>query len=136
MTASETTDVEPNGLPEIVIVEDDKGVAKALETLLSSAGYQPTVFHSAMGGIGYAQKVRPAAAVIDVHLPDLNGLVLSQRLRDAYGPMVPIVVLSGDTSMEVVNSLKLVGATYFFSKPVNCETLLARLRELVTPPGK
>ncbi len=114
-----------------MIVDDDKLVAKALSTLLGGAGFRPSVFHAGMAGIEYAQRVRPAAAVIDIHLPDLNGLVLSQRLRQAFGPDVPIVVLSGDSSMEVMNSLKLVGASYFFSKPVNPDALLERLRELV-----
>ena len=66
--------------------------------------------------------------MVDVHLPDMNGLILSQKLREQLGPEAPIIVLSGDTSMETLNSLSLVGATYFFSKPVNSEQLLDRIR--------
>jgi DNA-binding response OmpR family regulator len=73
----------------------------------------------------------PAAAVIDIHLPDMNGLVLSQKLRDALGPERPIVLLSGDTSTETIRSLPHVGATYFFSKPVNGRHLIDKLRDLL-----
>jgi FixJ family two-component response regulator len=52
-------------------------------------------------------------------------------LRDLLGPDVPIIVLSGDTSMPMLNSLPHVGATYFFSKPVNAQQLVERLNEWV-----
>ena len=67
-------------------------------------------------------------AVVDIHLPDMNGLVVSQKFRERLGPHAPIIVLSGDTSMETLNSLPHVGATYFFSKPVNSGQLLERSR--------
>jgi CheY-like chemotaxis protein len=74
---------------------------------------------------------RFAAAIVDIHLPDISGLVVSQKLREIFGPDVPIIVLSGDTSMQMLNSLPHVGATYFFSKPVNSNLLLERLKEWV-----
>ena len=70
-----------------------------------------------------------SAAVVDIHLPDISGLVLSSKLRERYGPKLPIIVLSGDTSMENIRSLQHVGATYFISKPFNSEHLVERLRE-------
>ncbi len=73
----------------------------------------------------------PAAAVVDIHLPDLNGLLLSQKLRTAFGPTPPIIVLSGDTSTETIRSLAHVGATYFFSKPVNGKHLIEKIRTLL-----
>ena len=51
--------------------------------------------------------------------------------REILGPDTPIIVLSGDTSMPTLNSLPHVGATYFFSKPVNAAHLLERLKESV-----
>jgi len=55
--------------------------------------------------------------------------VLTRRLRDLLGPAAPLVILSGDTSLETLNSLPHVGATYFFPKPVRGAELVARLRE-------
>jgi DNA-binding response OmpR family regulator len=72
-----------------------------------------------------------AAALVDIHLPDLSGLVVAQKLREMLGPDAPIVVVSGDTSMEVINALPHVGATYFFSKPLNVAYLLERMKEWV-----
>ncbi len=114
-----------------MIIDDDHGVTRALSALLADAGYRPTVFHLAATALKYAGRADPLAAIIDIHLPDLNGLVLCQQLRAVFGPSKPIIVVSGDSSMEIVNSLKLVGATHFFSKPVKPDVLLARLRELL-----
>ena len=84
----------------------------------------------------HARDHRPSAAVIDIHLPDISGLILSQRLRELMGARAPIVVLSGDASMEVLNSLPHVGATYFFRKPVSGVMLLDHFRELLEQAGE
>ena len=70
----------------------------------------------------------------DLSLPDSEGLEASRKLHAAV-PKVPIIVLSGDTSMQTLNSLPHVGATYFYSKPVNSNQLLERLRKWVSVPS-
>ena len=115
----------------ILVVDDHHMVNKALSALIRSAGYNPVACHCGADAIAYADLHAPPAAVVAIHLPDINGLVLSQQLRERFGPETPIVVVSGDTSMETINSLAYVGATYFFPKPVNATLLMERIRELV-----
>ena len=112
----------------ILIVDDNQGVAKALSRLLTDANYATQVSFCGSDAIAYLKDHSIDGAVVDVHLPDMNGLVLTQAIRQRLGPDKPIVVLSGDTSMEVLNSLRHVGATYFFSKPVNAAQLLDRFK--------
>jgi CheY-like chemotaxis protein len=69
--------------------------------------------------------------MVDIHLPDLNGLVITRKLCDQLGPRVPIIVVSGDTSMETLNSLAHVGATYFLSKPTSPAVLLQILGDCI-----
>jgi DNA-binding response OmpR family regulator len=120
---------------EILVVDDSPPTARALATLLARDSYRPAVFHRGTDALAYARLHPCAAAVVDVHLPDMNGLVLSQKLREHFGPKVPIVILSGDTSMSTLNSLPHVGATHFFSKPVSATQLLQRLREWIGESG-
>ena len=130
---------EPSGSsaqPRILIIDDSPPTASALSALLRRADYETTVAHRGFEGIEAARAASFAAAVVDIHLPDLSGLVVSQKLREILGPGTPIIVLSGDTSMTTLNSLPHVGATYFFSKPVNASLLLQRLREWTTPSGE
>ncbi|MGB7160657.1 MAG: response regulator [Tepidisphaeraceae bacterium] len=124
-------DVSP-AAATILVVDDNHMVTKALSTLIRSAGFAAIVCHSGTDAMAYADSgATPGAAVVDVHLPDINGLVLSQQLRKRFGPDTPIVVVSGDTSMETIKSLSYVGATYFFPKPVNATLLIERLKQLM-----
>jgi DNA-binding response OmpR family regulator len=113
----------------IFVVEDNEGIARSLAAVLRRAGYQPVLFHNGKAALDAARGTAPAAALVDIHLPDINGLIVSRKMRDLLGPNVPIVVVSGDTSMENLNSLSHVGATYFFSKPMNGAHLIKFLRE-------
>jgi CheY-like chemotaxis protein len=122
-------------LPPILIVDDNQPTARALAALLKGAKYRTAVSFRGADALAHAEKSDFAAAVVDIHLPDISGLVVSQKLRERFGPHVPIIVLSGDTSMQMLNSLQHVGATYFFSKPVNAMYLLERLREWIGATG-
>jgi two-component system KDP operon response regulator KdpE len=115
----------------IIIVDDNETVTRALRITLGNAGYVVEAFNTGLAALRHAAQSRPDAAVIDIHLPDINGLVLTQRLRDLLGPDTPLIILSGDTSMQTLNSLPHVGATYFFPKPVQGAQLIERLREWV-----
>jgi DNA-binding response OmpR family regulator len=115
----------------ILIVDDNAALGSALRQILVNAGYAAQAFVTGLAALKHAGEHRPDAAIIDVHLPDINGLVLTQRLRDLLGPETPLIILSGDTSMETINSLPHVGATYFFPKPVQGAQLVERLREWV-----
>jgi DNA-binding response OmpR family regulator len=114
---------------KIFIVEDNEGIAKSLATVLRRAGYAPAIFHCGKAALDRVQVETPTAVLVDIHLPDINGLIVSQKMREQLGPEVPIVVVSGDTSMENLNALSHVGATHFFSKPMNAGNLVKFLRE-------
>ena len=115
----------------IAIVDDTQAVTRALTTLLKNQGFAPVAFNDGLSALAYAKENTPRAAIVDIHLPDINGLVLTQQLRDLLGAETPLIILSGDTSMETLNSLPHVGATYFFPKPVQSAQLIERLQEWV-----
>jgi DNA-binding response OmpR family regulator len=113
----------------VLIVEDDLPTASSLSSILGHAGYDTRVYSSGQTALRSTDSVRPDAALVDIHLPDLSGLVLTQKLREKLGPDVPIIVVSGDTSMETLNSLPYVGATYFLSKPTSGPIVLEKLSQ-------
>ena len=122
----------PQAAPRVLIIDDSAPTAKALAKILSNAAYETSISHSGGDAIERAATAGPfAAAVVDIHLGDMNGLVVAQRLRQILGEDATIIVLSGDTSLETLNSLPHVGVTYFFSKPVNSAHLVKRLHEWV-----
>lgn len=115
----------------VLVVDDSVPTTRSLSILLRRAGYDPIVCNTGGEAMAYVTESvsPPAAAVLDVHLPDINGLILSSKLRARFGPDTPIIVLSGDTSMETLGTLSHVGATYFFSKPVSSSQLIDRLAQ-------
>jgi CheY-like chemotaxis protein len=123
---------EPTAVPlhrTVLIVDDNEPTANALAKILSAAKFGTAVSYRGGDAVEYVEHHQIAAAVVDIHLPDLSGLVVTQKLRERAGKDIPIIILSGDTSMETLNSLPHVGATYFFSKPVNSAQLIQRLHE-------
>ena len=119
--------------PRVMIVDDNRGTTDALSMLVRKAGFEPTGYLSgqdALDALEGSSATMPSAAVVDIHLPDINGLVLAQKLRERFGPTTPIIVVSGDTSIATLKSLSHIGATYFFPKPMNSAALVERLREL------
>ena len=115
----------------VLVVEDDPSLSQVLAATLRIAGYEVHCALSGAKAMEYAKSHPILAAIIDIHLPDAHGLILSQQLRATCGPATPLLILSGDSSMSVINSLPFAGATYFFRKPVETKLLLERLADLL-----
>ena len=113
----------------VLVIDDSESTAAALATVLRRGGYDVRVCYSGGAALSAAVEAAPDAVLVDIHLPDINGLIVSQKLRETLGPSVPIIAVSGDTSMENLNALAHVGATYFLSKPLSATHLLERLKE-------
>jgi len=112
----------------VLIVEDDPQAAKALAGLLRADGYEPVIFHDGQTALQYVRDHPTEIALIDIHLPDISGLDVSQQIRRRHGEGVTIIILSGDSDMVTLRSLPEAGATYFFSKPVIASNLLSLLK--------
>jgi DNA-binding response OmpR family regulator len=114
----------------VLIVDDDPLVVHAMNVLMSRAGFKPIVCRTGADALDKAA-ASISAAVVDIHLPDMNGLTLSLQLRKKLGPDIPIVILSGDNSMDTLRALPDAGATCFFAKPVSAGRLIEHLKEWV-----
>ena len=119
----------PKKRPKVLVVEDNPVITTAMASLLRNEGYESVNFHQASPALEYVREQSPDAALVDIHLPDRSGLEICDELRRTCGQDLPIIVVSGDSSMEMLKTLSGKGATHFFSKPVNAATLMGRLRE-------
>jgi two-component system sensor histidine kinase RpfC len=121
----------PHALPparRLLIVDDDPMTVKSMCRVLNNAGFECVGCGNGSAALDKAV-AQIDAAVVDIHLPDVNGLELSLKLRVILGPDAPIVILSGDHSMDTIRALPDAGATYFYAKPVNTGMLIRQLRE-------
>lgn len=115
----------PNA-PEILIIEDDAQIRRFLRTTLSAAQFRHHEAVSAAEGIAQAQSRQPDLILLDLGLPDADGLEVIRALRKTS--QTPIIVLSArGQESDKVEALDL-GADDFVSKPFGVGELLARIR--------
>jgi FixJ family two-component response regulator len=111
----------------IWIVDDDRGVLQALQRLLRAEGFETRAFPHAAAFFEAHDLSVPGCAVIDLGLPDLDGLALQQRLA-AEGRSRPVVFLTGQGSIPAAVQAMRSGAVDFLTKPVEATALLAAIR--------
>jgi FixJ family two-component response regulator len=109
--------------PIVFVVDDDISVRESLELLIESEGWRPETFVSAQEFLARPRNLVPSCLVLDVSLPDLNGLDLQKRVA-VERPDMPIIFITGcgDVAMSV-QAMK-AGAIEFLTKPVGDEVLL------------
>ena len=111
----------------VLVIEDDAGLAVALEATLKAAGYRAVRARTAGEGVRWFNHYAPDLVLLDLGLPDRDGLTVITELRER-GSTTPLIVLSarGAEAMKV-RALDL-GADDYVSKPFGVDELLARLR--------
>ena len=116
----------------VLVVDDDASFRGMLSTLLESASIDVMEAGSSGEAIGAARKRRPDAAILDVELPGVSGYGLCRELRDAYGPDLPVIFVSGTRTDPIDRAAGiLVGGDDYLVKPVDPDELLARLRRVL-----
>jgi DNA-binding NarL/FixJ family response regulator len=116
----------------ILIIDNDAASRSELARLLTRVGLE--VAEAAHGEDGMrAAAERPAAVILEVALPDIDGLELCRELRDRHGNDLPVIIVSHDrlSRHDRVAAL-LIGADDYLAKPVDPDELLARLRRLLS----
>jgi two-component system KDP operon response regulator KdpE len=111
---------------KILVVDDDAAIRRLLRTTLIRADYAVVEADDAKGALRQAAVEHPDAILLDLGLPDRDGLAIIPQLR-AHGDIVILVVSARDAVDEKVAALDL-GADDFVTKPFDTEELLARLR--------
>lgn len=120
------------GSNTVVVVEDERHTRMAMQRFLQREGWSCIGFGSAAdarqwldsgNGSGEPAGRTIVGAIVDVHLPDGDGIDLTQALRQCLGQSIPIVIVSGDTSMDTLRRLQDAGADRFVGKPMSLDAL-------------
>jgi DNA-binding NarL/FixJ family response regulator len=117
---------------DILVVDDDPTFCDFVGIALESAGFDVIVATEAESAIAIARQRSADAAVLDVALPGIGGYGLCQRLRQIYGPGLPVIFVSGlHTDAKQRATGILVGGDDYIVKPVDPDELVARLTRLL-----
>ena len=113
-------------MTRVLVVDDDPALLKALRIGLDARGFEVVVAHTGAEGLSRAAQAAPDVVVLDLGLPDLDGVEVCRRLRQWTD--VPVIVLSAlDTEDRKVLALD-SGADDYVTKPFGMQELEARLR--------
>jgi FixJ family two-component response regulator len=121
--------------PTVFIVDDDQAVRGSLRLLIKSADLAVEAFASAREFLGAVSADRPGCLVLDVRMPEIDGLELQQQLA-ARGSRLPIIILTGHGDVPMAVEALRAGALDFIQKPFESKRLLARIEEAISVDAK
>jgi FixJ family two-component response regulator len=117
--------------PIVFVVDDDVSVRESLELLIAEAGWRAELCASAQEFLGRPRPTSPSCLILDVSLPDLNGLELQKRIGSDRAE-TPIIFMTGYGDIPMTVQAMKGGAIEFLTKPVAPEILLGAIAGALT----
>ena len=112
--------------PHILVIDDEIQIQRAIRTILTEKGFKVTTASRGEEGLTLAATNKPDLVILDLGLPDMDGVEVCTRLRE--WTQCPIIILSvGASERDKVAALDM-GADDYLTKPFGIEELLARVR--------
>lgn len=116
----------------VLIIDDDESLSEVLSHRLERQGFRTVAAFSGRAGLAHAKAAPPAAIILDLGLPDDDGLNVCQQLSDSPETCgVPILILSGREERDLVRRCRSAGCHYFLRKPCDPSVLLVLVRQAI-----
>ena len=113
-------------MPRILVVDDNAGLADVIRRVLEGGGHEVRVATTGLDGARRYREQPADLAIIDIHMPEMDGLELLVQFR-ALAPGMPVIVMSGGVQTGGLNLLgdaRLLGAFATLAKPFSVDELL------------
>ena len=110
-------------MSSVLIIDDDRSLCRSLEIQLSDQGYEVAVAVTATEGLAALEHRRPEIVLLDLNLPDMDGLEVLQRMR-AEDEELPVVMITGRQDMKATIEAMRSGAFDYLRKPFDLEDIL------------
>ena len=121
----------PDGSPvRVLVVDDEAPLADLLQMAFKLEGWEVRTAPDGLTAVKVAREFRPDAAVLDIMLPDFDGLQLMQRIR-ADGNSTPVLFLTAKDALEDRIAGLTAGGDDYVTKPFSLEEVVARVRGLI-----
>ena len=120
----------PDTEPTVIVVDDDVSTREGLEALLDAAGWSVKTFGSAAQFLAWRGTSGPSCLILDVGLPDLNGLDLQDRIAEDR-PEMPIIFITGYGDVPMTVRAMKAGAVEFLTKPLGEDMLLDAVEKAI-----
>ena len=135
MTDATETLVRPDGSPiRVLVVDDEQMLADLLASALRYEGWEVTTAGTGIAAVRAAQETDPDVVVLDIMLPDFDGLEVMRRIH-GHSPDVPVLFLTAKDAVEDRVAGLTAGGDDYVTKPFSLEEVVARLRALLRRSG-
>ncbi|WP_300396575.1 response regulator FixJ [uncultured Sphingobium sp.] len=108
----------------IYVVDDDEAIRRSLSFLLKTSGFAVQLFEGGMPFLKEAGHLAPGCVLLDVRMPDMDGLEVQRELR-GRGVMLPVIIMTGHGDVDMAVQAMKAGASDFIEKPFEKAALLA-----------
>jgi DNA-binding NtrC family response regulator len=108
----------------VLVIDDERSVLMVLEGMLSRRGFRVQVASGGASGIVAIEKFNPAIVLLDLGLPDMDGMEVLREIRASHPEIQVLILTANDSLANAIESIKL-GAFHFVSKPYAAEELLS-----------
>jgi DNA-binding NtrC family response regulator len=122
-------------VPRILVVDDNAGLADVVRRVLERDGHEVRVAVTGLEGARRQQEQDADLAIVDIHMPEINGLELLVHFRTS-APGMPVIVMSGGVQTGNLNLLadaRLLGAFATLAKPFSVDELLGVVARALAP---
>jgi len=125
-------DVLPPHLEHILVVDDDFSQAETLAHHLRKQGYQTSIATTGREGLTLARTAHPDLIILDIRLPDHDGLDICAKLSDdCQTGEIPVIVVTGLERPNIVRQARAAGCRYYVRKPYDPNALLILVQDAI-----
>ena len=119
-------------MAKILVIDDDQGILRLLDTLLRRKGYDVVLAENGRKGLELFRREHPDVIVLDLKMPEMDGLTVLQQVRGLkFGQ--PVIIFTGASTPETEQQVRALGVTEIVGKEVSLDRLEDSLKRLLSP---
>jgi DNA-binding response OmpR family regulator len=122
-------------MARMLVIDDEESIRKLLHTVLKRKGHEVFLADGGQKGINMFERTRPLITILDLHLPDVNGIEVLSRLR-AIDPQACVIMMTGFATEEAAAKALALGADDFLQKGFSLFELGEALRRVIACMSK
>ena len=119
-------------MAKILVIDDEQSIRDLLDRLLRRKGYDVIVAESGQKGLECFRRERPDVIVLDLKMPEMDGLTVLRQIRSLKRSQ-PVIVLTGSRTAEMEQQVRALGVTEIVGKEVSLGRLEDSLKRLLSP---
>ena len=120
-------------MTKVLVIDDEEGIRNLLDTLLSRKGYDVVLADGGRKGLELFRRERPDAVVLDLKMPEMDGVTVLTQLRNA-DQTLPVIMLTGAGTPETERQMYALGVSEFIEKEFSMHRLGDALKRLIKTP--